>query len=190
MLKSKLVKVKTWIKTEISPKRYEHIQGVARTSRKLAVRYGLPADQAELAGWLHDCAKELQKDEMKNWIGKGLSRLDTTEEKIPALWHPHAGASIAFHQWKVKNPRILEAIRCHTLGGSTMMPLAQIVFVADFIEPGRDFEGVSKVRMAAFKDLNQALLMKCSMTISHLLNNNLKIHPRLLETWNSFLGKK
>jgi predicted HD superfamily hydrolase involved in NAD metabolism len=190
MLKNKLVKIKTWIKANISPKRYEHIRGVAQTSRKLAVRYGLPEDQVELASWLHDCAKELSKDEMKNWIKKGLSQLDATEQKMPALWHPHAGASIALHRWKIKNPKILEAIRCHTLGSSTMSSLAQIVFVADFIEPGRDFEGVSKVRIAAFKDLNQAVLMKCSMTISHLLSDNLKIHPRLLDTWNSFLEKK
>lgn len=189
MLKSKLGKIKAWIKAGISPKRYQHIRGVAQTSRKLAVRYGLPGNEAELAGWLHDCAKELPKDEMKNWIRKGPSRLDATEQKMPALWHSHAGTSIAFHQWKIKNPKILEAIRCHTLGDPNMSPLAQIVFVGDFIEPGRNFEGVSRIRVEAFKDLNRAVLMKCSMTISHLLSNNLKIHPRLLETWNCFLGK-
>ena len=190
MFKNKISEIKLWIKANISPKRYEHIRGVAQTSRKLAIRYGLPPDQAELAGWLHDCAKELSKGEMLDWIKKGPSRLDKAEKKIPALWHPHAGASMALHQWKINEKSILEAIRCHTLGSPTMSPLAQIVFVGDFIEPGRRFDGVVMAREIAKKDLNQAVLIKCSMTISHLLTQNLKIHSRLLETWNGFLGYK
>jgi predicted HD superfamily hydrolase involved in NAD metabolism len=186
MFKNKL-KIKRWIKGNISPKRYQHIQGVAETSRKLAIRYHLSADQAELAGWLHDCAKELPKSEMLDWIKKSPFQLDPAEKKIPALWHPHAGAAIALKKWKIKDARILEAIQCHTLGSPTMSPLAQIVFVGDFIEPGRRFEGVAGARAMALKDLNQAVLMKCSITISHLLNQNMKIHFRLLETWNSFL---
>jgi predicted HD superfamily hydrolase involved in NAD metabolism len=190
MLKSKLIKIKTWIKANISPNRYEHIQGVAETSRKLAFRYGLNPDKAELAGWLHDCAKELPKSELLDWIKKGPSRLDAAEKKLTALWHPHAGASLALHQWKIKDVEILEAIRCHTLGSPTMSPLAQIVFVGDFIEPGRRFEGVAQARAIARKNLNRAVLIKCSMTISHLLSQNMKVHGRLLETWNRFLGYK
>ncbi len=190
MFKNKIFKIKPWIKANISPKRYQHIRGVAATSRKLAVRYGLNLDKAELAGWLHDCAKELSKSEMLDWIKKGPSRLDEAEKKIPALWHPHAGASIALHRWKIKDRQILEAIRCHTLGSSAMSLLAQILFVGDFIEPGRRFEGVAQARAAARKNLNQAVLMKCSMTVSHLLSQNVKIHGRLLETWNSFLELK
>jgi len=190
MFKNKILKIKVWIKANISPKRYVHIRGVAQTSRQLAIRYGLPPNPAELAGWLHDCAKELPKGEMLDWIKKGPSRLDEAEKKIPALWHPHAGASIALHQWKIKDRRILEAIRCHTLGSPTMSPLAQIVFVGDFIEPERGFDGVLMARAVAKKDLNQAILIKCSMTISHLLSQKMKIHDRLLETWNSFLGHK
>jgi len=190
MFKNKIFKIKLWIKAHISPKRYEHIRGVAQTSRKLAIRYGLPPDQAELAGWLHDCAKELPKSEMLDWIKKGPTLLDKAEKKIPALWHPHAGASIALHQWKIKDTPILEAIRCHTLGSPTMSPLAQIIFVGDFIEPGRRFDGVVMARAIAKNDLNQAVLIKCSMTISHLLSQDMKIHGRLLETWNSFLGYK
>jgi predicted HD superfamily hydrolase involved in NAD metabolism len=188
MVKNKILKIKPWIKVNISPKRYEHIRGVAQTSRKLAVRYGLNPDKAELAGWLHDCAKELPKNEIFDWIKKGPSRLDAAEKNIPTLWHPHAGASIAFHRWKIKDKLILEAIRCHTLGSPTMSLLAQIVFISDFIEPGRRFDGVATARVIAKKNLNGAVLIKCSMTISHLLSQNMKIHSRLLETWNSFLG--
>jgi predicted HD superfamily hydrolase involved in NAD metabolism len=190
MSKKKLLEIKRWIKGNISLKRYQHIRGVAETSRKLAVRYCLPADKAELAGWLHDCGKELSKNEMLDWMKKSPYRLDAVEKRIPALWHPHAGAAMALKKWKIKDSQIIEAIRCHTLGSPTLSPLAQIVFVGDFIEPGRHFEGVGDARAIALKDLNQAVLMKCSLTISYLLSQNMKVHDRLLETWNSFLEQK
>lgn len=190
MSKNKLMEIKRWIRGNISPERYKHIQGVANTSRKLAIRYHLSADKAELAGWLHDCAKELSRNEMLDWINKSPFRLDNAEKKLPALWHPHAGAAIALRKWKIKDVQILDAIRCHNLGNSAMSPLAQIVFVGDFVEPGRTFKGVSSVRSVALRNLNDAILMKCSMTISYLLSQNMKVHGRLLETWNSFLGRK
>ena len=119
-----------------------------------------------------------------------LIKLDEEEKNIPALWHPHAGASIAQNQWKIKDKDTLEAIRCHTLGSPEMSALAQIVFVADFIEPGRTFPGVEKVRLIARKNIQEAVLLKCSMTIDYLLSRQMKIHSRLLRTWNSFLSYK
>ena len=86
------------------------------------------------------------------------------------------------NQWKIKDGKILEAIRRHTLEGSPVMStLAQIVFVADFIEPGRDFRGVELVRKAALTSLNEAVLLKCSMIISHLLSKNMKVHGPFIE---------
>jgi predicted HD superfamily hydrolase involved in NAD metabolism len=190
MSENKLIEIKRWIKGNISPKRYMHVQGVAAISRKLAIRYHLPTEKAELAGWLHDCAKELSKEEMMDWIKKSPFRLDDVEKKLPALWHPHAGAGMALKKWKIKDVQILDAVRCHTLGSPAMSPLAQIVFVGDFAEPGRIFKGVSKVRSIAFRNLNDAILMKCAMTISYLLSQNMKVHGRLVETWNYFLGQK
>lgn len=160
------------------------------TARKLAERYRLPADKAEVAGWLHDSAKELSKSEMNAWMKRSPFKLDEAEKRIPALWHPHAGAAIALKQWGIKDARVLEAIRCHTLGNPAMSPLAQVVFVADFIEPNRDFEGVDLARKTARKSLREAVLLKCSMTVEYLLEKNMKIHGRLLETWNYYLDEK
>ncbi len=190
MTSKKNDEIKKWVSTQVSSKRYLHIQGVVLTARKLAIRYGLSPDKAELAAWLHDCAKELPKTEMAAWIKKSPFKLDMDEIRIPALWHPHAGASIALNKWGIRDARLLDAIRRHTLGSPAMSSLAQVVFVADFIEPGRRFAGVELVRKAAKKSLTQAVLMKCSMTISHLLENNMKVHGRLLETWNSFLEQR
>ncbi len=177
-----------WVAARVSPKRFLHIQGVARTAKRLAERNGVPASKALWAAWLHDSAKELDRAQLRRWILAGKLKLDLWEKRIPALWHPHAGVGLARKVWGIKDQGILEAIRCHTLGAPGMGRLAQVVFVADFIEPGRDFPGVDKARAAARRDLKEAVSLKCGMTIGHLLEGHRLVHPRLLETYNYFLG--
>ncbi len=184
---SKLSAIQNWVPTQVSPYRLKHILGVVRTSERLARRFGLAVEKASLAAWLHDCAKEKSRQEMKGWIKRAAFRLDANEEKMPGLWHPQAGAAIALQKWGIRDKPVLEAIRCHTLGSPRMGPLAQLVFVADFIEPSRGFAGVQKVRALARRSLKAAVLAKASMTIQFLLEKRMMIHPRLLETWNQFL---
>ena len=187
MSEKKVHQIKEWVRTQVSPFRFQHIQGVARTDQRLAKRHRLSPTRAILAAWLHDCAKELPRSEMKSWIHKGGFPLDPGEEAMPGLWHPHAGAAIAKLKWGVRDADILEAVRCHTLGRAGMGRLAQLLFVSDFVEPGRRFPGVEKARRSAARDLEEAVLLKASMTITVLFEKKMKIHPRLLETWNSFL---
>jgi predicted HD superfamily hydrolase involved in NAD metabolism len=188
MATSKLLEIENWVAGQVSSHRLKHIQGVVKTSASLARKYGLSVEKAKLAAWLHDCAKEKSRNEMRRWINKGGFQLDAQEIQMPGLWHPHAGAGLALSQWGIKDREILEAVRCHTLGSPKMAPLAQVVFVADFIEPSRHFVGVERVRDIARKNLKEAVLAKASMTIQFLFEKKMKIHPRLLETWNGFLG--
>ncbi len=183
-----LNEIKEWVRTQVSAKRYEHIQGVVRSATLLAARYGASVEKAQAAAWLHDCAKERSRSEMLSWIRKSPFKLDPDERAIPALWHPHAGAGMALNLWKIEDKDVLQAIRCHTLGTPEMSLLAQIVFVADFIERGRTFEGVQKMRLVAKRDLRSAVLLKCSMTIEYLFSKNMRVHARLLQTWNAFLA--
>lgn len=141
------------------------------------------------AAWLHDCGKELSRAEMAFWLKKGGARLDTMEKALPALWHPHVGSVIARYRWGIRDAGILEAIRCHTLGHPKMKALAQVVFIADFIEPNRDFKGVLEARRQSALGLKEGVRAKASQTITFLLEKKMRIHPRLLETWNAFLEK-
>ncbi len=186
----KLSEIRKWVRTQVSGPRLRHIKGVVQTSEKLASFYGLPVSKVRLAAWLHDCAKERSKAEMLGWIKKSHGQLDRWEKKMPALWHPLAAVGIALRKWGIKDPGILEAIRCHTLGNPKMNPLAQVIFIADFIEPGRSFDGVSRARKLAYVSLRSGVLTKASMTIGFLMENKMKIHPRLLETWNAFCDIK
>lgn len=185
--KRKLRQIREWVATQVSPYRFKHIQGVARASEKLARLNNLPAEKARLAAWLHDCGKELDRKQMFSWLQKGGFALDALELQMTGLWHPHVGAAIAKKKWGIRDPAVLEAIRCHTLGKAGMGPLAEVVFVADFIEPGRDFQGVAEARRVSARNLRKGVLTKAAMTIGFLLAKGMKIHPRLLETWNDYL---
>ena len=179
-----------WVQSQVSPYRFAHIRGVVRTAQKLARKNKLPVRKAVLAAWFHDCAKEWTKDKMRSVLRGSPFRLDSLEKKTPALWHPHAGAAAAWRFWKIRDPEVLEAIRCHTLGHPRMGKLAQALFVADFIEPGRKFEGVEHARRAGTTDLREGVLVKASLTLHKMFHKRMTIHPRLLETWNSFLRRE
>ncbi len=144
--------------------------------------------QLRAAALFHDSAKEMSKAQMRSLLRKGPFLLDAEEKNLPALWHPFAGANLAYHEWGCRNKDILEAIRCHTLGMAGMGKLAQALFVADYIEPGRRFEGLAKARKAAKKSLAKGVRIKAAQTLAYLLATRRKIHPRLVETWNDFAG--
>lgn len=183
-----LGQVPGWLATQVGAKRFRHIQGVVTAAESLAVRYRVPVTAARWAAWLHDSAKELDRTQLLRWARRDSVKMDGPEEGLPALWHPHAGAAIARSRWGIRDAGILDAIRSHTLGRPAMPRLAQVIFVADFIEPNRDFPGVDEARRAARRHLTEAVQMKCRMTIDHLLGRGQRVHPRLLETWNHFCG--
>ncbi len=187
--KVKLDEIRDWVRTHAGPRRYRHIQGVVECASRLALRHGLSAGKARLAAWLHDCAKELTREEMKYWLDRSPFRLDPLEKEMQGLWHSHAGAAIAYRKWGIRDPAVLEAIRCHTTGSSNMGRLAQVLFLADFIEPSREFKGRSRAARIAGRSLREGVLAKASMTLMFLLERKSRIHPRLVETWNGFLNR-
>ena len=140
----KLASLRAWLKTQVSPDRYRHSLGVAAEAVRLAKRYGVSTAKAEAAAYFHDCAKDLSASGLGKWLRGTPFRLDPGEKKIPALWHCSAGAATAWKTWKIRDRGLLEAVRWHSLGGPKMDRLAQVLFVADYIERGRRFEGVGK----------------------------------------------
>jgi predicted HD superfamily hydrolase involved in NAD metabolism len=185
---NKLSQLRVWVRAKVGQDRFAHILGVEKASRSLARKYGLKEQPLRAAALLHDSAKEMSQSQMAALFRKGPFRLDGGEKALPALWHPQAGANLAYHHWKIRYPEVLDAIRCHTLGRPGMGKLAQALFVADYIEPGRRFAGLSKARRAAQESLSEGVTVKAAQTIEYLLSKGRKVHPRLVETWNAFLG--
>jgi predicted HD superfamily hydrolase involved in NAD metabolism len=180
--------IRAWVKQRVGKDRFSHILGVENAAVDLGRRYQLNVLHLRVAALFHDSAKEMSRSEMRSLFRRGPFLLDPEEMKLPALWHPHAGANLAYHHWGCRNREILDAVRCHTLGRPGMGKLAQAVFVADYIEKGRRFPGLSEARKAARTSLAEGVKTKASQTLAFLLATQRKIHPRLVETWNDFAG--
>lgn len=170
----------------LSPKRLEHCLGVEKASLDLAERYDVDQERAGLAGLLHDYAKELSNQEFLDLIDRYQldPALKTWNNNV---WHGLVGIYKIQEELGLKDPAILRAIEIHTVGAEQMSDLDKVVYVADYIECGRDFPGVDKARELAKVSLNQAVAYETASTVAYLVKQGLPIYPQTLATYNAYI---
>jgi len=117
-----------------------------------------------------------------------MPKLDKYERKIKPLWHNKLGEIIAKKEFRIKDKEILNAIRRHSVGDEKMSKLDKIIYIADIIEPNRNFCGVNSIRKIVFKDLNLGFIFALSKKISYVLKKKALIHPRSVNVWNKYIG--
>lgn len=183
----KLHSIHKELKEILSAKRFKHSEGVALSAKKLAERYGEDPNQAELAGWIHDCAKEMKLAEMQAWCAQKAFAIDDEMWNSRALLHGPAGSAFAELHWGITDRDILSAVFYHTTGKAGMTLLEKIVFLADYIEPSRNFPGVETLRELAEKDLEEGMLFAYDSTIGHLLETHEYIYELTLTGRNAVL---
>ena len=175
------------LKGMITERRFTHTLGVAGTAERLAPKCGVDAHRARLAGLLHDCAKSMPLDEMRALVTASLPDLDQAELETRQILHAPAGMILARDMFGVRDPSILSAIRKHTVGAGDMSPMDALIYVSDFIEPGREaFPGLEKARKLAEKDIYQAMVCCAELTARHLRAHGQDIHPRTLNLISAF----
>ncbi|MBD2872722.1 bis(5'-nucleosyl)-tetraphosphatase (symmetrical) YqeK [Paenibacillus arenilitoris] len=174
------------VKAEMPERRWLHTEGVMETAVVLANRFGVDPARAELAAILHDVAKYWPTDRMADMIrDKGLPAELLAYDK--ELWHAPVGAWVAEHEYGVADPEVLGAIRYHTSGRRGMTKLEKVVCLADYMEPGREFPGVDRIRELSLRSLDEALLAGFDSTMSFLIEKGKRIFPLTLEARNSLL---
>lgn len=175
------------VRRRLSPERFRHVLGVVQTSLELADRFGIDREKARLAALLHDVAKEYPRNRLlKEALDFGIV-LSEIELHATALIHAPVGAEVARREFGVDDPEVLAAIRYHTTGRAGMSPLEKLLFLADYIEPGRAFPGVDKVREAAQKGLDEAVLLALDQSLMYLITRGRLIHPDALAARNDVL---
>lgn len=174
------------LQENLSQKRYEHVLRVEEVGIQLAERYGGSVEKASIACLLHDLKK--QEDDQ-------TSRQTIIAENLPlnlldfgnSVWHGPVAAVYAQKQLDVSDEDILNAVKNHTVGSEHMSMLEKIVFVADYIEPARNFPAVEKARKLAEKSLDAVVGYASRQTLKHLLENKQKIYPQTILTYNKYL---
>ena len=166
-----LHEIRKKLKKELDKGRYEHTKGVMYTAGCLAMAHGYSVEKAMLAGLLHDCAKCIPNDEKIALCEKNHILIHPVEYESPYLLHTKLGAYLAEKTYGVSNPEILHAIKVHTTGEPDMNLLDKIIYIADYIEPGRDkAPNLQEVRQMAFQDLNVCMAQILRDTLMYLMS--------------------
>ena len=156
-------------KDVMTKSRYEHTLGVEFTAASLAMRYEVDIEKAELAGLLHDCAKCIDSEDTLDECKKYNIELTDVEKRNPFLIHSKLGAVPAKKLYGVDDEDIISAIRFHTTGKPDMTMLEKIIFIADYIEPGRDkAPNLKELRKMSFIDIDEAMYMILKDTLDYL----------------------
>ncbi|MHC0035840.1 bis(5'-nucleosyl)-tetraphosphatase (symmetrical) YqeK [Pseudoneobacillus sp. C159] len=177
------------VKKELTEHRFTHTVGVMETAIELAKNYGADPKKAELAAIFHDYAKFRSKVEMRQII---LAEKMDTELLLhnEELWHAPVGAYLVEKEVGICDSEILDAIRFHTSGRPKMTLLEKVIYVADYIEPGRHFPGVEEARELAMVNLDDTLIKAIQNTIIFLLKKNQPIYPDTFLTYNELLKER
>lgn len=169
----------------LPPERFQHSLGVARTAERLAGTKGVPQGAARVAGLLHDMAR----DRPGEWLLAEAHRLGIPvgplESGYPVLLHGPVAAGQAGEHYGIRDPEVLDAIRYHTTGRAGMGNLARIVYVADLIEPAREYPEVERLRDLAGTDMESAFRECLRHTLVCLLRRGRPLHPDAVACWNS-----
>lgn len=184
-----LEEIKERLKSTLKPQRYAHSLSVADTAVKLAEKYGADADKAYLAGILHDCAKNYSDAELFELLDKYNIEPDYVCRRSAALLHGFVGAEIARDIYGIDDAQIYDAIYYHTIGKADMPLLTEIIYLADGIEPLRNYPSADIIRAEAQKDLHRAVLMYTEANIKFVLEKGALLHPAAVETRNFYLEK-
>ena len=183
-----LNKIRKKLKHELYKGRYWHTMGVMYTASCLAMRHGGDPQQAMLAGLLHDCAKCIPGERQVHLCKKNHIHITEVERKNPFLLHSKLGAFLAHTEYGVKDGAVLHAIQVHTTGAPDMSLLDKIIFVSDYIEPGRDkAPGLPLIRELAFLDIDGAALRILHDTMHYLNQKKGAIDPRTKEAYKFYL---
>ena len=151
----------------LKPSRVAHVLGCRDTAVELAKRWGADVTDAARAGILHDVTKALDGPLQLTLCAAYGKILDDFSRQYPKTLHALTGSLVAERIFG-ENPRVVSAIAHHTTGKADMNLLETIIYVADYMEPNRDFPGVERLRELAYQDIYGALKLGLEMTLEHL----------------------
>lgn len=171
-MENKLDKYEEYVRRTLPERRIKHTIGVRDTAVELAKKYGCCQDKAAAAALLHDIGKYLHREELIDIIRFKDEKKNKTLNLEPQVYHGYASAIIAQRDLNESDPEVLDAVRYHTTGRENMTLLEKIIYIADYIEPNRRFDGIQDVRDMAFMDLDKSILMAMNNTIIYIIEQN------------------
>ena len=173
----------------LEPERIAHVVGCESEAVMLAKTWGEDPDTAATAGILHDITKRFRGEEQLNLCRKYGIVYDEAEARNTAILHARTGAAMARELFHISD-EIYEAIRWHTTGKPDMSTLEKILYLADFIEPTRDFPGLDELRRLAYKDLDAAMALALSMCLGDIRRRGREVYKDTLDAYHWYCEQR
>lgn len=178
------------LRERLSEKSRSHSVRVAETAAALAKIYGVDPDYAALAGLLHDWDREVGDDDLVAAAHECGFEVCPVESDSPYLLHARTGAVALREEFPDLPDEVMRAIECHTVGAKEMSDLDQVVFIADMIEPLREFEGVDDLReLVGTLPLHLLFARAYKRSVLYLIETEKPIHPDTIEVWNAHVAR-
>ena len=175
------------LKNALTQSRFEHVLRVEQMAIELAKKNDVDIEKASVAGLCHDYAKQRPDDDFIELIKK--YRLDDILLQYGnAIWHGEVGYLMVQNELGVTDIDILNSIKHHTTGAKYMSKLEQIVYMADYIEMGRDFPGVEEARDITFNNLADGVAYQTKHTLQYLISSNKPVYPKTIDTYNEWVN--
>ena len=140
------------LRQTISPKRFAHTLGVEQTACEMAALY-CPEKTGMLraAALLHDCTKEYDEKQSKEVLSREGIKLRRDEKESPQIWHAiTAPLEIAQLYPEFANEELLSCVRWHTTGREGITVPEALLYLADVIEPTREYPACVALRKRFF----------------------------------------
>lgn len=182
-----LDEITVYLKSHLSPKRFEHTLNVANEALHLASVLNEDGDIAYIAGLLHDVCKELPFDEMLKLMENSDIINNQAFRESPKVWHGYAAANFIQSEFSVFNTQIIDAVKHHTTGAAYMSRIEEIVYMADLVSAERDYDGVEALRSKTYRDFDAALLEAFSFAISDQIRKTHAILESTLSAYNRYV---
>ena len=163
--------INSYIEKNLSEKRRAHVYGVVETAKKLAEKYGCDVDKAEQAALFHDMFRSTPVEVLNMYVRQ--LKLDPAYIDNANLAHGPIAAIIMKRDYGVKDQEVLDAVRYHTTGRADMSVLEKVIYLADAIEPGRNYPTVDEARKIAEYSLEDACLFSMERSIAYIRERGL-----------------
>lgn len=169
----------------IRAKRLAHVKGTEEEAARLARRWGADENKMRRAAILHDCTKYLTLEEHLAICDRYGMELDELERSAEKLLHAKSGAALAEHVFGQEKD-ICQAICYHTTARAGMSLMEKLLYLADYIEPNREFPEVDELRQLAYADLDRAVCMGVELSIQEMLERNKRVHHNTVEAFEFY----
>lgn len=179
-----------FLSLDISKPRLDHCLRVESKALELAPYFQIPLDIVSPAALLHDLCREYSRDKLLKLAINFDIVIDDIEKAEPLLLHGPVAAAIVQNNIGINHPLVLEAIKYHITGAPGLTSLSKLIFISDFIEPGRTFEQARILRKKASElTLDHLLLKVYNRTIEYVIRQGFLIHPRTVDGRNELVMK-